>query len=67
MPDAGTPLDPFLRSGRAAAPRTLVDVLEATTAAHPEASALEDERGGRAGEASASRVSQGRWEPRSAR
>ncbi|MBP1242319.1 non-ribosomal peptide synthetase-like protein [Frigoribacterium sp. PvP120] len=45
MPDAGTPLDPFLRSGRAAAPRTLVDVLEATTAAHPEASALEDERG----------------------
>ena len=40
---AGT--GPFLRSPRAAPPRTLVDVLEATTAAHPEASALEDERG----------------------
>ncbi|ROS59624.1 non-ribosomal peptide synthetase-like protein [Frigoribacterium sp. PhB160] len=33
------------RSSAAAPPRTLVDVLVATTAAHPEASALEDDRG----------------------
>ena len=33
------------RSSAAAPPRTLLDVLAATTAAHPEASALEDDRG----------------------
>ncbi|MBF4579788.1 Pls/PosA family non-ribosomal peptide synthetase [Frigoribacterium sp. VKM Ac-2530] len=39
------PAETFFRSPLAAEPRTLVDVLRATTLAHPEASALEDERG----------------------
>ena len=37
-------LDPLLAGGRAAPPRTLVDVLADVTARHPDAAALDDTR-----------------------
>ncbi|WP_062520626.1 Pls/PosA family non-ribosomal peptide synthetase [Demequina silvatica] len=36
--------DAFVRSGRATPPRTLVDILDATVAAHPDSPALDDGR-----------------------
>lgn len=44
-PDGSAPPGLLLRSSAAPEPRTLIDILRATTAADPEASAIEDARG----------------------